>query len=182
MASGGKARQAARLGAVLAAVLIAGCDRPEPPAHLRIASGDAERGRLLIQRYECGVCHRIEGVRGAGGIVGPPLTDYAQRVVLAGIVPNAPRTLVPWLMNPPAMAPNTAMPDLGISEPEARDIASYLYTLGAGSVRVWPPAALPLRGPQGLAGEGAPAGDRPARDSAAIERAMERLLRKEPQQ
>lgn len=118
--------------------LLAGCGEPRIPAHLRIAGGDAERGRALIQRYECGVCHRIDGVRGAHGVVGPPLDDYAQRVLLAGMTPNVPRTLVPWLMNPPAMDPDTAMPDLGISEAEAKDMATYLYTLGAGSVLVWP--------------------------------------------
>jgi cytochrome c2 len=181
MPSGARYRRAAHAGAVLALSIIAACDRPEAPAHLRIAGGDAERGRLLIQRYECGACHMIDGVRGANGIVGPPLTDFAQRVVLAGIVPNAPRTLVPWLMNPPAMAPDTAMPDLGINEPEARDIAAYLYTLGAGKAQVWPPAALPLRGPQGLVGEGAAAGAPPPREPVPIERAMERLLRKQTQ-
>jgi cytochrome c2 len=129
----------------LAALIgLLGCDQPQPPVHLHIAGGDAERGRALIQRYECGSCHRIEGIRGAKGVVGPPLTDYAQRVLLAGIVPNAPRTLVPWLMNPPAFDPKTAMPNLGITESEARDIATYLYTLGAEGVLIWPRTDMPL--------------------------------------
>lgn len=34
-----------------------------------------------------------------------------------------------WVMNPQAVEPGTAMPDLGVSEPEARHIAAYLYTL-----------------------------------------------------
>src|SRR5690349_5895297 len=79
--------------AIAAMLMLAGCDRPEPPTHLRIAGADPERGRLLIARYKCGACHRIPGVRGAAGVVGPPLTNYARRVLLAGIVPNAPRTL-----------------------------------------------------------------------------------------
>jgi cytochrome c2 len=155
-------RALASAGALLA---LAACNHPEPPAHLRIAGGDAERGRLLIQRYECGSCHRIEGIRGGRGVVGPPLTDYAQRVLLAGILPNAPRTLVPWLIDPPAMAPNTAMPNLGVTEREARDMASYLYTLGAKKVRVWRPDSSPLQ----------KAGDReaPLRSLIPIERAME---------
>jgi hypothetical protein len=77
-------------------------------------------------------------------VVGPPLDDYAQRVLLAGIVPNAPRTLVPWLMDPPAVDPDTAMPNLGVSEAEARDMATYLYTLGAEKVLVWPREGRPL--------------------------------------
>ena len=138
-------------GACAAVALVAGavtaCDRPAPPAHLRIAGGDAARGQQLIKSYGCGTCHTIEGVQGARGIVGPPLTDYAQRGFLAGIVPNAPRFLVPWLMDPPAMSPRTAMPDMGIGEAEARDIATYLYTLGAAGAQVYPDGPpLPLAG------------------------------------
>jgi mono/diheme cytochrome c family protein len=139
------ARCSARPLALAILLGLSGCDQPQPPAHLRIAGGDAERGRALIQRYECGSCHRIDGVRGAKGVVGPPLTDYAQRVLLAGIVPNAPRTLVPWLMNPPAFDPRTGMPNLGITEAEAKDIATYLYTLGADGVLIWPGTEMPLR-------------------------------------
>jgi cytochrome c2 len=164
-----RALRAVRDGTLAGALLaLAACERPEPPAHLRIAGGDAERGRLLIQRYRCGACHKIEGIRGANGVVGPPLTDYAQRVLLAGILPNAPRTLVPWLIDPPGMAPNTAMPNLGVTEPEARDMAAYLYTLGAQKVRVWRPDASPVQA----------AGDRePLRVAIPIERAMELVVR-----
>jgi mono/diheme cytochrome c family protein len=157
-------------GALAGALLtLTACDRPETPAHLRIAGGDAERGSRLIQRYRCGACHRIEGIRGGNGIVGPPLTDYAQRVLLAGVVPNAPRTLVPWLIDPPAMAPNTAMPNLGITEREARDIATYLYTLGAEKVRAWPPDALPVRAAGGR--------EQPLHGPIPIEAAMERVIK-----
>jgi cytochrome c1 len=34
-----------------------------------------------------------------------------------------------WLRDPPGVDPMTAMPNLGLTEPEARDIAAYLYTL-----------------------------------------------------
>jgi cytochrome c2 len=153
--------------------MLAACGRPEPPAHLRIVGGDAERGRLLVQRYACGSCHTIEGIRGGNGVVGPPLTDYAQRVLLAGIVPNTPRTLVPWLMNPPAMAPNTAMPNLGITEPEARDIATYLYTLGAEKVRTWRPDTPSARDVNNPLGRSQGAREQPLRGDISIERAME---------
>ncbi|HEX6397344.1 MAG TPA: hypothetical protein VFZ95_07975, partial [Steroidobacteraceae bacterium] len=63
------------------------------------------------------------------GRVGPPLTNFAQRAFIAGQVPNSPETLVRWIQNPPSIVPNTAMPVLGISEGDARDIAAYLYTL-----------------------------------------------------
>jgi mono/diheme cytochrome c family protein len=135
------------LSAAAFASLAACANAPEPPDHLRIAGASPERGRELIARYGCGACHQIEGVRGTRGTVGPPLTDYAQRKLLAGIVPNTPRMLVAWIIDPPAMSPQTGMPAVGVSEPEARHIASYLYTLGAARAGVYPPdPPLDLRG------------------------------------
>jgi cytochrome c1 len=37
--------------------------------------------------------------------------------------------LILWLQNPQAVEPGTVMPNLGLTEIEARDIAAYLYTL-----------------------------------------------------
>jgi cytochrome c1 len=36
---------------------------------------------------------------------------------------------VRWLVNPQAVEPATAMPNLGLSQEQAQDIAAYLYTL-----------------------------------------------------
>jgi cytochrome c1 len=36
---------------------------------------------------------------------------------------------VRWVKNPPAVEPGTAMPDLGLNDGQAYDIAAYLYTL-----------------------------------------------------
>jgi len=123
--------------AVLA--LLSGCGEAPPPAHLAIAGADAARGEALIHGYGCGLCHRIDGISGANGTVGPPLDDYAARNLVAGILPNTPPALIAWLIDPPAIAPDTGMPNMGITEGEARDIAAYLYTLGAGEARVYPP-------------------------------------------
>lgn len=89
----------------------------------------AERGARLISQVGCGSCHVVPGIRGAQGRVGPPLSFWSQRVYIAGRLPNRTDNLVPWLMNPPAVEPGTAMPDLGLTEAQARDIAAYLYTL-----------------------------------------------------
>ncbi|MBM6594945.1 c-type cytochrome [Microvirga pudoricolor] len=114
-----------------------------PPDFLQIAGAEPERGRHLIYSYGCGTCHAIEGVPGARGMVGPKLDDFAQRTMLAGILPNVPRHLVPWLVDPPAIEPKTGMPKMGVTDAEARDMAAYLYTLGAADVRV-APADLPV--------------------------------------
>jgi cytochrome c2 len=135
----------------LCAVLVAGLgacgEEAAPPDHLTVVGGNPGEGHRLIQAYGCGTCHRIDGVRGANGRVGPHLQDYAQRHLLAGILPNTPGMLVAWLMDPPALDPRTGMPNLGISESEARHMAAYLYSLGGRNAPVYPPdPPLALRG------------------------------------
>jgi cytochrome c1 len=46
---------------------------------------------------------------------------------IAGHLPNTPANLVRWIMHPQEVAPGTLMPDLGVPERQARDIAAYLY-------------------------------------------------------
>jgi cytochrome c2 len=108
-------------------------------SHLAIAGGEPEQGHALIQAYGCGTCHTIEDVRGARGKVGPRLEKYAQQHLLAGFLPNTPRNLIAWLMDPVALKPTTGMPSQGVTEAEARHIAAYLYTLGRDDMRVYPP-------------------------------------------
>jgi mono/diheme cytochrome c family protein len=128
------------------AALCACSDPQEQSDASRIAGGEPEQGRALIQSYGCGTCHTISGVRGARGRVGPELKDYAQQHLLAGFLPNTPQNLIVWLVDPVALKPRTGMPAQGVTEIEARHIASYLYTLGDGDVRVYPPdPPLPLR-------------------------------------
>jgi len=93
----------------------------------RVVDGDAERGREALARYECGVCHVIPGIAAAVGKVGPALDHYSRRSYVAGKFPNEPETLVRWIVDPPAMAPNTAMPAIAMSDQDARDMAAYLY-------------------------------------------------------
>lgn len=100
-------------------------------AHV-VHGGDATRGAALMIDYGCGACHDIPGVVGANGTVGPHLGGFADRAYVGGVLPNRPDGLVQWLIDPPRHAPETAMPDLGVSEDHARDMAAYLYTLKGG--------------------------------------------------
>lgn len=95
----------------------------------RMTGGDPERGRGLVRSHGCAQCHTVPGVPGANGQVGPPLAGIASRVYVGGVVTNTPDHMVRWIMNPKAIDPRTAMPNLGIPEEQARDIAAYLYTL-----------------------------------------------------
>lgn len=112
--------------AVASAVLLGGCSESPPPLH--VADGDRGRGKAAIERYGCHACHTIPGIPGYGANVGPPLGKLASRAYLGGVLPNLPHNLVRWLQDPPAVAPGTVMPRLGVSETEARDMAAYLYS------------------------------------------------------
>lgn len=101
---------------------------PTPPA-LYVPGASPERGRVLIQKYSCGACHTVPGVRGATGRVGPRLDRVREQVYVAGVLPNNPQNLVSWIRRPQEVDPRTAMPDLGVREEDARDIAAYLYEL-----------------------------------------------------
>jgi cytochrome c len=108
-------------------LMLCGCRRSEP-AQL-VPGGHAELGKQAIVAYGCGTCHVIPGIRVAQGLVGPPLTTFARRTYIAGEAPNTPERLVRWIQAPQSIEPGTAMPDLGVTEQQARNIAAYLYTL-----------------------------------------------------
>ena len=95
----------------------------------RVEGGDVARGRTQIVAYGCGSCHTIPGIAGAQGQVGPPLVAWSQRRIIAGEVPNTPVNLITWITVPQSIEPGVAMPNLGISDGQARDIAAYLYSL-----------------------------------------------------
>ena len=110
--------------------LLSGCIGQEPMGGYQPAmSGNPVAGKALIQSYGCGSCHVIPGIRTARGMVGPPLLYYSRRTIIAGELPNSPANLVAWIKNPVAIEPGTAMPDLGVTDSQARDMAAYLYTL-----------------------------------------------------
>ena len=110
--------------------MLAGCGGGEAErAAAEMTGGDPARGRQQIGRYGCAACHTIPGVPGADSLVGPPLDRVASRTYIAGVLTNSPEHMVRWIQDPPGVDPLTAMPRLGVSEQDARDIASYLYTL-----------------------------------------------------
>jgi cytochrome c len=90
--------------------------------------GHVANGRLAIQAYGCGSCHMIPGIHGANGKVGPDLTGVAQRTAIAGALPNDPETMIRWLEHPQALRPGSGMPEMGVTEANARNMAAYLYS------------------------------------------------------
>lgn len=117
------------LVAVVAALALAGCQDDEPSARSTVATGNPQLGQELLVSYGCGSCHTIPGVKGADALVGPPLTSFAHRSYVAGQLANTPDNLARWIQDPQQVEPGTAMPDLGVSAEEARNMAAYLLTL-----------------------------------------------------
>ena len=103
--------------------------RWRPGAKPRILTGGTvERGRAAIGKFGCGSCHEIPGIPGAA-TVATPLGGIANRHFLAGRLRNTPANMLRWIQHPQSVDPGNAMPDLGLSDQNARDVAAYLYTL-----------------------------------------------------
>jgi len=113
---------------VLAALAAAAAGCGGSTSSVAVPGGDASRGEQAIETYGCGACHTIAGVPGANAVVGPDLHDFGDRRAIAGALPNTVDDLVRWLMSPQAVEPGTVMPDMGVTERDARDIAAYLYS------------------------------------------------------
>jgi len=113
-----------RLLVIVAALVVAACS--QSPERL-VPGGDVARGKQEIVATGCGACHVIDGIPGARGQVGPALSGVASRAVIGGVLPNTPDNITRWIEDAPSISPQTAMPNLGLSEGQARDIAAYLY-------------------------------------------------------
>jgi cytochrome c len=118
-------RALAIVAGVLAIAAVAGCGSGISSGS-SLAGADAGRAPALIGEYGCGSCHAIAGVRGADGLVGPSLSGFGARRTIAGRLPNTPENLVRWILDPQRVKRGDAMPDVGLSNDQARDVAAFL--------------------------------------------------------
>jgi mono/diheme cytochrome c family protein len=106
---------------------------PAPAALPAVAAPAGEpsaaRGKRALEQYGCIGCHSIPGLVGPEARLGPPLEGIASRVMLGGVLPNSFSNMVLWLRAPQSFSPQSAMPMLGVTERDARDMAAYLATL-----------------------------------------------------
>ncbi len=117
----------ALLALLVGSLALGGLQRHPAPPLWQVPGGSSDRGKQAIRRYGCGGCHTISGIPEAAGRVGPLLLDFRREAYIVGRLPNVPHYLVIWLQNPQQYEPGSAMPNLGIPESDARDIATYLY-------------------------------------------------------
>lgn len=91
-------------------------------------TGAATEGRRLFAANACVGCHTIRGV--SAGVLGPDLTHFgSRRTFAAGLFPNAVEHVALWIHDPARLKPGAKMPRLGLTDAEARAIATYLETL-----------------------------------------------------
>ena len=91
-----------------------------------LTGGSAQRGAVLYAAKGCGGCHTLKGASTA--LVGPPLDGVAERAVIAGVLENSPDNLAHWIRDPQGVVPGNAMPNLPMSDQDAKDISAYLYS------------------------------------------------------
>jgi mono/diheme cytochrome c family protein len=95
--------------------------RPELTMKPDAAAKSAELGkRLYTNKYGCNACHALNQ---EGGKVGPALDRAGFRL--------NPSWVFRWIKYPQAMKPESRMPNLGISDQDAKAISLYLSTLRA---------------------------------------------------
>lgn len=105
-------------------LMLTGCTGESTPPRAEVG-----RGIVALQDYGCGACHRIPGVAGANGVVGPPLADLRRQVYIAGNLPNTVDNMIRWIREPQAIVPQSVMPDMHVTQDDARSMTAYLRSL-----------------------------------------------------
>ena len=110
------------------ALALAGC-KPSGATRLWAADatgGDPDQGKQAIIKYGCVSCHSIDGIS-SEAMVGPPLTRVGARSYLAGNLQNNATNLIRFIQHPRQVHNDTAMPEMNVTDQDARDMAAYLY-------------------------------------------------------
>ncbi len=103
----------------------------ELAAHVPGADNIA-RGKALMVSRGCLGCHKY---RARGGSLGPDITHVGDKTVhdFDFRHVHGDYTVLNWLVthfkSPTAVVPNTVMPDMGLSDQEAHDLAEYMMSL-----------------------------------------------------
>lgn len=112
--------------ALLLLLTISACSNESRVSNIE---GNPELGRIALTQYACHACHVIPGITGSKVFVGPSLEGVASRPLIAGNLPNNTENLIAWIRHPHRIDPQNAMPDMGVTDQHARDMAAYLSTL-----------------------------------------------------
>lgn len=119
------------LGTAALVLVITGCGllTSSQDARVEETGGNIARGEDLVRQNGCMACHSIPGMGSVHDGYGPDLDGFANRRLIGGSAENRPDVLIQFLMSPQSVIPGSGMPTIGLTEEEARDIATWLYTL-----------------------------------------------------
>jgi cytochrome c2 len=98
------------------------------------AAGNAAKGKELVESVGCLACHsigeqtKVRELRGSSYDMAPELTRVGSKVT--------PDWMYDWVRNPRHYNPTTKMPNLRLTDGEARDVTAYLSTMKDGRTQV----------------------------------------------
>src|SRR5688572_26893729 len=101
---------------------------PKPPGAAAPA-GDQQyaQGEKLFTGKRCIACHSFAAVNAPKGMVGPNLANIGSRSYLAaGTLKNTDENLARWIRDPQGIKKGVLMPNLGVTDAEARALVAYL--------------------------------------------------------
>ena len=109
----------------------------------KFPGGTASRGKEIVETVGCLGCHtigdqtKVREARGTSYDIAPELTRVGSKV--------RPDWIYDWVRNPRHYNPTTKMPNLRLTDAEARDVTAYLVTMK--DDRTFPPVALDVTSP-----------------------------------
>ena len=91
-------------------------------------AGDAVAGKDVFAKSACVGCHTIRGV--SAGVLGPDLSHFGSRKLFgAGLWETNVDNVAAWVKDPPKLKPGSKMPNLHLSDADAKAVAAYLVGL-----------------------------------------------------
>ena len=116
---------------------------PFPLPKGAFAGGDPARGKAVFESAGCRACHvlgeetEVRSARGTSYDIAPELTRVGSKVT--------PDWIYDWVRNPRHYNPTTKMPNLRLTDGEAKDITSFLATQR--DTRALPPVSVDVHSP-----------------------------------
>ena len=94
---------------------------PPPPVD------SAAAGEKLFTAKGCVACHSLVAVDAPKGMIGPNLANVGARsYIAAGTLKNTDENLAHWIRDPQGIKKGVLMPNLGVSETDAKALAAFL--------------------------------------------------------
>ena len=106
----------------------------EPGSAGSVRRSNPAHGRELMERLACAGCHAFGTLPAFPSVSAlPPESEAGRSAALAPDLRFArerfrPDRLLTWLLDPKAVKADTRMPNFGLSEDDAQDIAAYIWT------------------------------------------------------